>query len=191
MRLRPATRNSTLYAAGVIAVPFGEYRRTTADRMIKRMAIPKLSGFLRKCSLQTNVRRSVWSTAVDNQFSTPNDLCIDHQLRPWDWFRACDHCSSFAHILISSRDNTPILVIVLVLLLDEVIEEFAIFFTYVLNRMQGSRKIPSLGDHASSQHCKNRQVADKSANHRYEEKFLPRFHHRFSSSTVTNDEYSP
>jgi len=132
MQLRPATRGGTIYAAGFIVVPFGEYRRTTVDRMTKRMAIPKLSGFLRNRSLQ---RRSVWSATVDNQFSTPDDLCIDNQLRPWDRFRACDHCSSFAHILISSRDNTPILMIVLVLLLDEVIEEVAIFFT--------------LGDHAS------------------------------------------
>jgi len=86
---------------------------------------------------------------MDYQFSTPDDLRIDNQLRPWDGFRACDHCSSFADILISSRDNTPILVIVLILLLDEVIEEVAIFFTYVLSRVEGSRKIPSLANHAS------------------------------------------
>src|SRR5208283_5681444 len=53
--------------------------------------------------------------AVDNQFTAPDDFGIDNQLRPWDWFRACDNCPSFADVLIRSRERIPIVVIVLVL----------------------------------------------------------------------------
>ena len=70
------------------------------------------------------------------------------------------------------------MVIVLVLLLDEVIQEVAIFFTNVLSQRQGTRRILSLGDHVSSWCHKNRHVAHKSENRSYKEEFPPWFHQR-------------
>src|SRR5271166_2582751 len=44
--------------------------------------------------------------------------------------------------------------------------------------MQGTRRIPSLGDHVSSWCYKNRHVAHKSANRTHKEEFPPWFHQR-------------
>src|SRR5271165_427962 len=44
--------------------------------------------------------------------------------------------------------------------------------------MQGTRRIPSLGDHVSSWCHKNRHVAHKSANRSHKEQFPPWFHQR-------------
>ena len=112
---------------------------------------------------------------MDNQFTALDDFGIDNQLRPWDWFRACDDCRSFVDVLIRSRERIPIVVIVLVLLLDEVIQEVAIFSTNALSQRQGTRS--SLGDHVSSCH-KNRHVAHKSENRSYKEGYPPWFRQR-------------
>jgi hypothetical protein len=82
---------------------------------------------------------------VGNQYTAPDDFGIDNQLRPWDWSRAWDNCSSFVDVLIR---RIPNVVIVLFLLLDEVIQEVAIFSTNALS--QSARRITSLGDHVSS-----------------------------------------
>src|SRR5260370_37107540 len=44
--------------------------------------------------------------------------------------------------------------------------------------MEGTRRIPSLGDHVSSRCHKNRHVARKSANRSHKEEFPPWFHQR-------------
>jgi hypothetical protein len=54
------------------------------------------------------------------------------------------------------------MVIVIALLLDEVIQEVAIFFTDVLSQGQGRRRTLSLGDPISSWRHGNRHVAYKS-----------------------------
>ena len=68
--------------------------------------------------------------------------------------------------------------IVIALLLDEVIQEVAIFFTDILSQGQGTRRTLSLSDPISSWRHGKSHVAYKSENRSYKEEFMPRFHQR-------------
>ena len=70
------------------------------------------------------------------------------------------------------------MVIVIALLLDEVIQEVAIFCTDVLSQGQGTRRALSLSDPISSWPHGKGHVAHKSENRSYKEEFMPRFHQR-------------
>jgi hypothetical protein len=75
---------------------------------------------------------------VGNQYTAPDNFGIDNQLRSWDRSRAWDNCPSFIDVLIRSRQRITSVVIVLILLLDDVIQEVAIFSTNALS--QSARK---------------------------------------------------
>jgi hypothetical protein len=68
---------------------------------------------------------------VDDQFTAPDDSALGTGLE------VKTIVPSFVDVLIRSRERSPIVIIVLVLLLDEVIKEVAILFADDLSRMEG------------------------------------------------------
>ena len=70
------------------------------------------------------------------------------------------------------------MMIVIALLLDEVIQEVAIFFTDVLSQGEGTRRTLSMSDPISSWRHGKGHVAYKPENRSYKEGFKPQFHQR-------------
>ena len=88
-------------------------------------------------------------SAPDNQFSAPNGRAIDNQLRSRDWTVRIG-CSRIVDIL--PREGVRVLAILVVSLLDEVLQERAIFCSDISFLCQQDRSVTH--KYASGSHQK-------------------------------------
>ena len=88
-------------------------------------------------------------SAPDNQFSAPNGRAIDNQLRSRDWTVRIG-CSRIVDIL--PREGVRVLAILVVSLLDEILQERAIFCSDISFLCQQDRSVTH--KYASGRHQK-------------------------------------